>query len=607
VWVSGAASRVQQTQPSLAFSTQSSACAGDFWLFVDFRWAVAFRVYGARMVRACVWLIGGRVGVLVTLACALLALAGGAQLAHAGTWYINPTIINETQATNQGPCGSGHSTWVGCMILDTSSVDDGNFVANPFGATGGRHTLPAGCGAGFSCGSPFPNVDQPRFQAPYLDEGADGHFAYTMPDGNHYSLVAEDDENGLGYFPIAYPGCGAASNEQDAYVCLATYPSGVVGNPSSSPFGPVFRFYPQGTASPMAAAGQVCSVGSGTQECTSNGRSCIFPDKADGQLTCQPVQGGGEWGPTDPNNFMFLNFYDIGSTGPVTVTDLGAPNLSPGYFYRIYPSSCTLHGAGDTCALYTSGGCALPVPNSCGSDAIQISDSSGNASVEILDQAEVPLDQATDQKGITVGAIIAAITEAFTGGLTETHGGTRLARAPVLGHMRVSGGPAGRQPSASGVLASARRAGSRLTVSYRDSEPATTVFTLARERRGVRRGGRCMARVGKKDDEAPGCTRWVTLPGVHRRFISEQYWTPRTRGRACPAGAVRLARVDSSCHLLLRLFGHLRHRDQAGANTLHFTRVDGRRLAAGRYRLTAVAGSGVLESPPVRAMFMVRG
>jgi hypothetical protein len=82
---------------------------------------------------------------VTALLAAATVLAAAAGLARAGTWHINPTVRNETQSPLQEPCGGGHSDWAGCAILTASGVDDGEFTADQYGGTGGRHTLPAEC------------------------------------------------------------------------------------------------------------------------------------------------------------------------------------------------------------------------------------------------------------------------------------------------------------------------------------------------------------------------------------------------------------------------------------------------------------------------------
>jgi hypothetical protein len=108
---------------------------------------------------------------------------------------------------------------------------------------------------------------------------------------------------------------------------------------------------------------------------------------------------------------------------------------------------------------------------------------------------------------------------------------------------------------------SVARVGTRLL--YRVSEAATTTFTVQRARPGVRRGRRCLPR--RRGMRGRSCTRYV---------------------------AVR---------------GSFRHRSEPGLNTLRFSgRVAGRRLALGRYRLTAVARDAAgNRSQPVRKRFRI--
>jgi Glycine rich protein len=108
---------------------------------------------------------------------------------------------------------------------------------------------------------------------------------------------------------------------------------------------------------------------------------------------------------------------------------------------------------------------------------------------------------------------------------------------------------------------SVARVGTRLR--YRVSEAATTTFTVQRARPGVRRGRACVRR--RRGMQGRRCTRYVPVRGSFR------------------------------------------HRAQPGLNTLLFSgRVGGRRLALGRYRLTAVAVDGARNrSSAVRKAFRI--
>ena len=104
------------------------------------------------------------------------------------------------------------------------------------------------------------------------------------------------------------------------------------------------------------------------------------------------------------------------------------------------------------------------------------------------------------------------------------------------------------------------------TVSYTLSDAATTTFTVQKAVKGKRVGGKCVA-AKRANRRKPSCTRYVSLRGSFAR-----------------AG-------------------------QAGPNQLRFTgRLRGRKLAPGRYRLTASAKNANGSSPSVQATFkVVRG
>jgi hypothetical protein len=87
-----------------------------------------------------------------------------------------------------------------------------------------------------------------------------------------------------------------------------------------------------------------------------------------------------------------------------------------------------------------------------------------------------------------------------------------------------------------------RRTGTK--VSYRDTQAATTTFTVRQPRRGIRRGRSCVK----------------PRPGLH--------------GRRCTRNVA---------------LGSFKHRDRAGANSFHFSgRVRRKKLGPGSYRLQAV-------------------
>lgn len=112
-----------------------------------------------------------------------------------------------------------------------------------------------------------------------------------------------------------------------------------------------------------------------------------------------------------------------------------------------------------------------------------------------------------------------------------------------------------------GASTAARSVGA--LVSYVDSEPATTTFTVQRAGAGRRAGGRCVASARRNRGRAR-CTRYVSV-------------------------------------------GSFAHADAAGANRFRFTgRVGGRTLAPGRYRLQAIPTNSAGRGLPAYRNFEVK-
>lgn len=124
--------------------------------------------------------------------------------------------------------------------------------------------------------------------------------------------------------------------------------------------------------------------------------------------------------------------------------------------------------------------------------------------------------------------------------------------------------PGAVRPASSGpsVVARARK-GRGARISYRSNRAGTTVFSVAR---ATRNG-------------------WRTLPG--RDAKADIVSSGVKRGGRCvmaPAGKP----TGTPCRYRRPLRGHFLHRGSAGRNTVEFTgRLAGKRLPAGRYRLTA--------------------
>jgi hypothetical protein len=102
------------------------------------------------------------------------------------------------------------------------------------------------------------------------------------------------------------------------------------------------------------------------------------------------------------------------------------------------------------------------------------------------------------------------------------------------------------------------------TISYRDSQIATTTFTVLREESG------------------------------------------RTQGKSCRKPS-KSNKHGKRCKLYAPI-GSFSHADLAGANSLHFSgRLSGRKLAKGRYRLSAVAHNSAGVGPAVTTEFTITG
>jgi hypothetical protein len=132
---------------------------------------------------------------------------------------------------------------------------------------------------------------------------------------------------------------------------------------------------------------------------------------------------------------------------------------------------------------------------------------------------------------------------------------------PVLAGLalRPSSFPAA--PSGASIAAAKQRTGT--TVSYRDSLPAQTTFTISRTQPGVRSGRRCIRKPRHPAHGQKACVRTVTL-------------------------------------------GTFSHTDKAGANTFHFTgRLSGRALKPGPYALAAQPRAGVKIGKTVTVRFHV--
>ncbi len=130
---------------------------------------------------------------------------------------------------------------------------------------------------------------------------------------------------------------------------------------------------------------------------------------------------------------------------------------------------------------------------------------------------------------------------------------------PRISHLKIT--PGVMIAAAHGGAIAARKAGA--TVSYTDTDSATTTFTVQRRASGRRNHGSCV-KPSKRNRTHARCTRWVKV-------------------------------------------GHFTHQDRTGPNEFHFTgRVGGHKLAAGKYRLQAIPHNSAGAGAAVDAGFRVK-
>lgn len=529
----------------------------------------------------------------LALLLAIVLLAIGPPSARAGTWNIYPTITNVT-GSNSPTCSGGSPG--GCVTQESAGIVDGDWTSSPPGGNGWI---------------PDHSSDYPNFDAPHLAEGADGYWAYTMPDGTQFSLAAEDDQGITDLTNEAYPGCGikpGTGPSGSGYTCLATYPPGTNADPSSSKFKPSFGFY--GGAGPepqFTAAGQVCSTTTGQTLCGA-GLQCAEVQH-NMRIECEdqaPAPGTAQWSPSDPNNPMWLNFVNTGDS-PVMMANLaflpfvGGPGTGPNY-----SEACTMQSKGDSCALMTLGGCSI-TKDMCGSDAIVMIPQDGwySGSVMVMQQAEVTSGMLNDLGAQLDQVIQGVIWHAFTS-VPQPSGETAKPRITKLRAARAKKAKAkpAKAKKAKAKAVKARKAPA-VEIAYRNARDARSVLTFARERTGVRRGGRCVAATTQaKRRGGAGCKRWVTLPGVAPRTSTHQLWTPKG-GKACPKTAKRTPKKDGRCQQRVALRGHQQHQDVAGLNRVTVAKVNGKKLAAGRYRVTVRSLAGTVKSGQASTTFRI--
>ena len=141
----------------------------------------------------------------------------------------------------------------------------------------------------------------------------------------------------------------------------------------------------------------------------------------------------------------------------------------------------------------------------------------------------------------------------------ETNTSPPLPRAPAISHLTIT--PAVLIAASHGGAIAARIRGAN--VSYTETDPAITSFTVQRRSPGRRNRGSCV-RPTKRNRAHRRCTRWLKA-------------------------------------------GHFTHNDAAGPNEFHFTaRVGGHKLRTGKYRLQAVPRNSAGTGAAVNAGFRVK-
>lgn len=485
------------------------------------------------------------------------------------------------------------------MYLESAGIVDGDWTSTP---DGGNRWLPNG------------SSDHPNFDAPHLAEGADGYWAYSMPDGSLFSIAAEDDQGVTDATNEAYAGCGVAPGRGPApegTTCLASYPSGTNGDPSSSDFKPTFTF--SSAAGPVpahTAAGQVCSTTSGSARCGAGLQCAPVDTNRVGGVACKDqasAPGAGQWSPTDPNNPMWLNFVNLGDS-PVMMANLNIIPLTEGWGSGPnYTLACTMQNKGDSCALMTSGGCSVWKAPNCGSDAIQMIPQNGwmAGSVMVMQQAAVTKGMAGNIAGEIDAVIQSVIWHALTSvpqpspPTPPVKGATAK---PRITKLRATVTKTKTKTKTKAAKASAARA---VEVTYRNGRPARSVLTFAREQTGIRQGGKCVAATAQaKRRGGAACRRWATLPGVAVRTSTHQLWTPKGN-KACPKTAKPGPRNGSRCQQRSELRGHQQNKDTAGVNRVTVSKVGGKRLAAGHYRVSVRSLAGNVTSAQASTTFRI--
>ncbi len=276
-------------------------------------------------------------------------------------------------------------------------------------------------------------------------------------------------------------------------------------------------------------------------------------------------------------NFGPLLLHDtIVAQGTVTGGSGGENCAGPGEYISLGfnledQNQCTLTAAGDKTnvgaglgPLAANGGPTQTLALLAGSPAIDAGDSGGCTNTEgeqlTVDQRGTHRPQGSR---CDIGAYELVQTPSPAPPPTPFVHLTPVLPAPAITGLRVLPSPLLAAPSGPTI---ARKQKPGATISYRDSQVATTSFTVLRSAAGVRSGRRCIAppRHKPKHRKFKRCTRLVSVGG----------------------------------------FAHV---DAAGANNLRFSgRVHGRKLPPGGYTLTATPAVGRRVGRTVSTRFQIK-
>ena len=170
-------------------------------------------------------------------------------------------------------------------------------------------------------------------------------------------------------------------------------------------------------------------------------------------------------------------------------------------------------------------------------------DGSVNGADQTFTTAAVPAPAGPTGASPGAGGSKPGATTGGGGGVAAAHNATPILAGLALSRLAFAAAPAG------GSVTAARATGT--TISYTDSEAATTAFSVLRPRPGLLSGRSCVAPSKRlRAKHSRRCTRYVAV-------------------------------------------GSFSHADRAGANRFHFTgRVNGHKLRPGSYRLSAKPRAG---------------